>query len=140
MISTSKLIKGIVFVIAILFFVPNINAQILKKLSKRAERTVERKLERKVEKETSKGMDSILDPNDKSSQKKTPNSPKSDNPKSVKNNPNVSDNLEVYSKFDFVPGDKLETSILTSILLFPVPEVVIISNQSSDEVIFQFDV
>lgn len=34
----------------------------------------------------------------------TPN--KGDNENSEVNNPNISDNLEVYSKFDFVPGDK----------------------------------
>ena len=115
MISTAKLINGIVFIIAILFFVPNANAQLLKKLKKSAERTVERKLERKVDKETSKGMDSILDPNDKSPKKDSPNTkpndspnrPISNTPKSETNNPNVSDNLEIYSKYDFVPGDKL---------------------------------
>lgn len=114
MLSTSKLIKGIVLVIAILFCAPNTNAQILKKLTKRAERAVERKLEQKVDRETSKGMDSILDPNDKSSKKKSPDSKPKDSPnkskgnthKSKTNNPNVSDDLEVYSKYDFVPGDK----------------------------------
>jgi outer membrane protein OmpA-like peptidoglycan-associated protein len=114
MISTAKLIKGIVFIAAILFCVPNTNAQLLKKLKKSAERTVERKLERKVEKETSKGMDSVLDPNNKSSKKDSPTSEPNKSPSqsqgsistSQPNNPNVSDNLEVYSKFDFVPGDK----------------------------------
>ncbi len=114
MLSNAKPIKTILLIIAVLFCSPNTNAQILKKLKKRAERTVERKLEQKVDRETGKGMDSILDPNDKSSKKDSPNpnpndSPnlnKSKNPSPETNNPNISDDLEVYSKFDFVPGDK----------------------------------
>lgn len=115
MISTAKLIKGIVFISTILFCVPNANAQLLKKLKKSAERTVERKLERKVERETSKGMDSVLDPNNKSSKKDSPTSNPNKSPSpnqggistSETNNPNISDDLEIYSKYDFVPGDKL---------------------------------
>ena len=93
--STAKLIKGIVFVIAILFCAPNTNAQLLKKLKKRAERTIERKIEQKVDKETGKTMDSILDPDDKSSKKDSPDSNPNDShnepitnfPKPETNNP-----------------------------------------------------
>ena len=103
-----------------LFMMPSANAQIWKKLQKSAERTVERKLEQKTEKETGKMMDSILEPSQKSSPQKGPsndpnNAPNNqsptndDGPKAsaatVRNN--VSDNLEVYSKYDFVPGDKV---------------------------------
>lgn len=107
-----------VFLLAF-FTVPNANAQILKKLKKKAEQTVERKLEQKTEKETEKAMDSVLNPNEKTPSKENPSkesndksstsdttNPKNDPSKDI-NNPNVSDNLEVYSKFDFVPGDKL---------------------------------
>ncbi len=102
-----------------LFIIPSANAQIWKKLQKSAERTVERKLERKTEKETGKMMDSILDPSQKPSSKKSPtnNSENTDTASSKKDNglnanetsgkKNVSDDLEVYSKFDFVPGDKV---------------------------------
>ncbi len=69
MLPTANPIKAILLLIAIVFCAPQTNAQLLKKLKKRAERTVERKLEQKVEKETSKGMDSILDPDDKSNKK-----------------------------------------------------------------------
>ena len=102
-----------------LFMIPSANAQIWKKLQKSAERTVERKLERKTEKETGKMMDSILDPSQKSSNKNT----SSTNKESSANKPshdsgpynndvstgdkNISDDLQVYSKFDFVPGDKI---------------------------------
>lgn len=104
-----------------LFMMPSANAQIWKKLQKSAERTVERKLERKTEKETGKMMDSILDPGQKSSSKKSSEKPSerpSENPSSknsttsgnsteVTSNKNISDGLEAYSKFDFVPGDKV---------------------------------
>ncbi|WP_299398295.1 OmpA family protein [uncultured Gelidibacter sp.] len=95
------------------FLVPSANAQILKRLQKSAERTVERKLEQKTEKETGKVMDSILEPKDRSSTKKSPtDTPKtsndtSENTSAESRKKNVSDDLEVYSKFDFVPGDKI---------------------------------
>ena len=118
MLPTAKPIKAIFLIIALVFCAPHSNAQLLKKLKKRAERTVERKLEQKVEKETSKGMDSILNPEDQSNKNESPDSPSVDLPNDSPNtsqgrnqtmegnNVNISDGLEVYSKFDFVPGDK----------------------------------
>lgn len=119
--NTSLHFKNILATMLIgLFLMPAANAQIWKKLQKSAERTVERKLERKTEKETGKMMDSILDPSQKSSSQKGPsdgtnNSPNtsssttSDSPKNptATKPSNVSDDLEIYSKFDFVPGDKV---------------------------------
>lgn len=116
--NTSLHFKSILATLLIgLFLMPAANAQIWKKLQKSAERTVERKLERKTEKETGKMMDSILDPSQKSPSNKTPtntpNNTTSENENTANNtsnapsNTNVSDNLEVYSKFDFVPGDKI---------------------------------
>ncbi len=113
--STSKhLFKTLLFVLTLLFVVPT-NAQILKKLKRKAEKAVEKKLEEKVEKETEKTMDSILNPNDKTSKKDNPqidskdntNKPSEKNSEINKTDSNVSDMLEVYSKFDYVPGDKL---------------------------------
>ncbi len=114
MLSTNKPIKAIVLIIAIIFCTPTANAQLLKKLKKSAERTAERKLEQKVSKETSKGMDSILNPNERSPKQDSPSQIPNDSPNTTgkdngsfePNNPNVSDDLEIYSKFDFVPGDK----------------------------------
>ena len=98
----------------ILLSTPKANAQLLKKLQKRAEQAVERKLEQKVEDETEKTMDSILNPNEKTSTeapKQTPTGNSSQTPTQTNedavSNTNISDNLEVYSKFDYVPGDKL---------------------------------
>lgn len=104
-------------VLLILFILPSANAQIWKKLQKKAERTVERKLEQKTEKETGKIMDSALEPEAKPSSKKTStNSTKISTKESssiagdateTAAKKNISDGLEVYSKFDFVPGDKV---------------------------------
>ncbi|WP_100614933.1 OmpA family protein [Confluentibacter citreus] len=113
---TIKSIHFICLIGFILFSIPNANAQLLKKLQKKAEETVERKLEQKVEKETGKTMDTILNPNENPSTEKTPQTSPSPTKNTTKNgegpidavgNTNVSDNLEIYSKFDYVPGDKL---------------------------------
>lgn len=113
-----KTIFGLAFIG--LFMTPTANAQIWKKIQKSAERTVERKLERKTEKETGKMMDSILDPSQKPPSAESPSnesdhsvnnqSTSSDsNSQTTKtaNKKNLSDDLEVYSKYDFVPGDKV---------------------------------
>ena len=104
-------------VLCTVFTLPSANAQILKKLKQKAEQTVERKLEQKTEKETEKAMDSILNPDEKTPTKDTPNtnnknpnnnsSTTNDDGDNVKVNTNISDELKVYSKFDFVPGDKI---------------------------------
>lgn len=115
--------KLVITALLTLFIIPASNAQLLKRLQKSAERTVERKLEQKTEKETGKMMDSILEPGQKSPSPKSPktNEPPQttpQNPTPQDNNPsettvqspvntNMSDDLEVYSKFDFVPGDKV---------------------------------
>lgn len=107
-----KKLLSTTFIVAVM--IPSANAQLLKRLQKSAERTVEKKLERKTEKETGKIMDSILDPSQKSPSQKTPsNTPPTStegndsNQSSAPENKNVPRGLEVYSKFDFVPGDKL---------------------------------
>ena len=96
------------------------NAQLLKKLGKRAERAAERTIERRVESETAKktdqALDSILEPGSKG--KKNPKTPENtENPSDSGNDPGQSPNtgspnasgaktIQVYSKFDYVPGDK----------------------------------
>jgi len=115
-------------VIFMLAFVPQANSQILKKLGKRAEKAAERAVERRVEKETTEKtdevLDSILEPGKKGPENKSP-VPEADNPDEPQtgstnsepeadsggNTPSISENepksITVYSKFDFVPGDKL---------------------------------
>lgn len=109
-------------------FAPDANGQILKKLGKRAEKAAERALEKRVEKETTEKteevLDSILEPGSKGKEEKDlpiPQDEPSDEPEvedqgpdagsSDETNPAAESNqpktMSVYSKFDFVPGDKL---------------------------------
>ncbi len=118
-----RLAMPIIFLCA---FVPNTSAQILKNLGKRAERAAERAVERRVDKEatekTDEVLDSILEPGSNEKPTKTPipqterkndkaqnevgKSSKTEGPSAyVKNDAPKS--IKVYSKFDFVPGDKL---------------------------------
>lgn len=96
------------------------HAQFFKKLAKKAEKAAERTVERRVEQETSKktdqALDSILEPG--TGKKQSPNTPgkTGDQPNpgndtsqsSNTENPNTSGpkTIQVYSKFDYVPGDK----------------------------------
>ena len=110
------------------FFSGSLQSQILKKLGKRAERAVERTVENRVDREVSKktdaALDSILEPgsNDSStSPAPNPTNKGSANVPSGEGNtrneggnlksgttvaPSGAKTIQVYSKFDFVPGDK----------------------------------
>ena len=115
---TGKLLLS--FLIA--FACANGNAQLLKKLGKRAERAAERTIERRVDKEASEKtdevLDSILEPGKKGQQAPpdvdlpNPNTggQTSESPNAGGSLPNAPDagtkTIEVYSKFDYVPGDK----------------------------------
>ncbi|MGB5554764.1 MAG: OmpA family protein, partial [Flavobacteriaceae bacterium] len=104
----------------------NVNGQLLKKLGKRAENAAERAVERRVEKETTEKtdqvLDSILEPGKKEEtkrpgpEKEIPNEPETKSSKQggVQGSPSTSPDSEkpenksiaIYSKFDFVPGDR----------------------------------
>ncbi len=125
--SSIKLLFSVLFMLA---FTTGVNGQILKKLGKKAEKAAERAIERRVEKETQEKtdevLDSILEPGKKGKQKKSP-VPEGENPSDTnKTEPNSNPGsdteesdiptssesgepktMQVYSKFDFVPGDKL---------------------------------
>ena len=92
-------------------------AQFFKKLAKKAEKAAERTVERRVEKETSKktdqALDSILEPG--SGGKQSPGNPQGngnaggnidENGTSTEPVTSGPKTIEVYSKFDYVPGDK----------------------------------
>ena len=105
-----------------------LEAQILKKLGKRAERAVERTVENRVDREVTKktdaALDSILEPGSNGpSTSPVPNPTNeggSNNPSGQGNAGNEVENsgsgttvgtgtaktIQVYSKFDYVPGDK----------------------------------
>ncbi len=103
-------------------FSTNTNAQFLKKLGKKAERAAERTIERRVEHETSKktdqALDSILEPGSggKKQPQQTPQSTggntnpqdgqSNGSPNSGSVNSSGQKSIQIYSKFDFVPGDK----------------------------------
>ncbi|MGB5822263.1 MAG: OmpA family protein [Saonia sp.] len=108
--------------LVLVFASPDVNGQIFKKLAKKAEkaaeRTVERRVERETEKKTDAALDSILEPGSKGTQQKVPN-PNSGGGNNDSGNSDSGSNpndtgipsgpktITVYSKFDFVPGDKL---------------------------------
>lgn len=116
---TSKLLLCSILAFA---FSLNGNAQFFKKLAKKAEKAAERTVERRVEKETSEktdqALDSILEPG--SGGQKSPKAPDTSGSGGQNNtgngnqgspNPNASETsgpktIAVYSKFDYVPGDK----------------------------------
>lgn len=121
--NVSTIFRVSVFLLVMLFFAQPSRAQVWKKLKEKAEKTVERKLEEKTEKETSKTMDSILNPTKKEDQPKTTENKKettTSDPKTETVQTENSENntkttststekksLQVYKKFDFVPGDKV---------------------------------
>ncbi|WP_420604147.1 OmpA family protein [Flagellimonas sp.] len=92
------------------------NAQFFKKLAKKAEKAAERTVERRVEHETSKktdqALDSILEPGSKGKQNpKAPGNTGGQNTSGGTTNSETSSatgpkTIQVYSKFDYVPGDK----------------------------------
>ncbi|MCL6267846.1 OmpA family protein [Flagellimonas myxillae] len=117
--SPGKVLLGFALVFG---FCLNGNAQLLKKLGKRAERAAERTIERRVEKETAEktdqALDSILEPGSKGKQQ-TPRTPQPNDggqgnqgnqtdgpPNSGTPAPSGPKTIQVYSKFDYVPGDK----------------------------------
>ncbi|WP_299529710.1 OmpA family protein [Ulvibacterium sp.] len=118
----SKIIKIAATFFLFLGFAQTANAQFLKKLGKRAERAAERAVERRVDKETTEKtdqvLDSILEPGSKGSGQGGSPIPQSTEPNSGSNSGGTSDgnpgmgqtaekSITVYSKFDFVPGDKM---------------------------------
>lgn len=113
-------LKAIIFFFAFaLTATPAANAQILKKLGKKAQNAAERTVEQRVEEETTKktdqALDSILNPgaedNKNPSESGKPETGGSDGSGDAKGEDSETPStgpktLEVYSKFDFVPGDK----------------------------------
>ncbi|MDE3742734.1 OmpA family protein [Maribacter polysaccharolyticus] len=119
-----RFLRQLISFLLIVGFATQVNGQILKKLGKVAERAAERTVERRVDSETSKKtdevLDSILEPGKKEEQQ-VPQIPPMDggNDPGTTGNPQGTNSpvgnggssgvkpIEVYSKFDYVPGDKL---------------------------------
>ncbi|RDY59235.1 OmpA family protein [Flagellimonas nanhaiensis] len=117
--SISKIVLAILFTLG---FGLSGNAQFFKKLAKKAEKAAERTVERRVEQETSKktdqALDSILEPGS-GGNKQTPKTPQptggepntqggqSGSPQNTgAPDSQGTKSIQVYSKFDYVPGDK----------------------------------
>lgn len=120
-------LKIIFSLLCMLAFTQSANSQILKKLGKKAEKAAERAVERRVEKETTKKteevLDSILEPGKKGKKPTDKDGnpiSQSENPDDISRSPGPdsksdtseetaaeSESLKIYSKYDFVPGDKL---------------------------------
>ncbi|NAY92248.1 OmpA family protein [Muricauda sp. JGD-17] len=125
--KTSSVVKISLSIVLMLGFGLNANAQFFKKLAKKAEKAAERTVERRVEKETSEktdqALDSILEPGSGGKQAPNTNGGGTDSGNSSGNssgggsegssgsNKGAASSSEktiaVYSKFDYVPGDKL---------------------------------
>ena len=107
--------RGLLFFSLILFTIPASHGQILKKLKKRAEKAAERTVERRVEQETAKKTDAVLDSILEPGKGGEPAMDSIVNPETnpekqkgpVAARAPESGSLEVYSKFDFVPGNEL---------------------------------
>ncbi len=112
----TKIIFSLLFIFC---FSQNVQSQFLKNLGKRAEKAAERAVERRVEKETQEKtdqvLDSILEPGSKNKTPKPKKQNKTNQDSSGQENTSgnsTSSNtentsMEVYRKFDFVPGDKI---------------------------------
>lgn len=114
MTTFKKLFKTTILLSTLLAFAVPAQSQFLKKLGKAAERaaknTVENRVERETQKKTDAALDSILEPGEKKSkQSPLPKKDDSINPEAQSQEDTISTTepktLEVYSKFDFVPGD-----------------------------------
>lgn len=100
----------------------SMNAQFFKKLAKKAEKAAERTVERRVERETSEktdqALDSILEPGSGGNQAPDVGNQGGNAPSNTGNTPSENTtagvpsasgekSITIYSKFDYVPGDKL---------------------------------
>lgn len=113
------LCKILLLIALVLFGWTHADAQILKKLKKRAaqaaEETILRKVEEKTAEETEKTMDTILEAPGKKIRKKRGNTggdgPYDEESEGYEEEEYEGEtdmaSLEIYSKFDFVPGDKV---------------------------------
>jgi OmpA-OmpF porin, OOP family len=111
--------KFITLILSILIGTSVTEAQLLEKLGKKAQKAAERTVERRIEKETSKKTDEALDKVFEPGKTQKEGS-EGDNPHGAGNAPNSkqadpnavssassSKTLAAYSKFDFIPGEKI---------------------------------
>ena len=111
-----RVLQVLFFLTVFLVSAPSLEAQFWKKLKKRAEQaaeeTIQRKVEEKTAEETEKAMDSILEAPGKKIRKKKKKSKQSSTDAEGEYEETMEEEMdygaiEVYSKFDFVPGDQV---------------------------------
>lgn len=105
--------KKIIYLLFFLFLaVPSAESQILKKIQKRAEQAAEKavlqKTDEKVSEETNKGLDNVLgEGNEQEQASQTGNVASGPVAQSSSGNAAVSPKAEAWTKYDFVPGEKI---------------------------------
>ncbi len=116
--TNMNIAKLLLPLVLLIFTIPEAEAQILKKLGKTAERAAERTVQRRVDKETTEktdqALDSILEPGSKGREQdpQVSGGPAGNmggsGPSGSSTDPveGGAKTIQVYSKFDFVPGDK----------------------------------
>jgi outer membrane protein OmpA-like peptidoglycan-associated protein len=120
-------LKIFCFLLFVLASFTSADAQILKKLGKRAEKAAERAVERRVEQETTKKTDQVLDsilepgknqkeptdkegnilPANRKSNSKAYDSEADAEISTIESKNSETKSIQIYSKFDYVPGDNL---------------------------------
>lgn len=106
--------KYLLFILIFTLFTVSVQAQIFKRLGEKIERKVNQRIERKTNKAIDKGLDRMegsIDNIGKDSKPEKPvrNASKESNNQNitVDNNKMNTRDLAVYSKFDFMPGDRV---------------------------------
>lgn len=100
---------SLLIVLLALFFNTQAQAQFFKKIKEKAERKIEQKVDQQIDKE----IDDVLDGEEKKKEKKKKRKKKSSNSEtndeSIENDVETTPEIafEVYSKYDFIPGEKL---------------------------------
>ncbi len=113
--KVTKLLLAFVFCLA---FTVNSNAQFVEKMAKKAKQKVEREAEKRTERRIDKGIDKVFDKAEESmdnavkgDEKETKAKPGKKEPKTgvaeneTFDNPQQSQSVLTWSKYDFVPGD-----------------------------------
>ena len=97
--------KKIIFIISLLIFVSLAEGQILKKIGDRVKNKAENKVNNKVDNTVDKTVDDASDAKKENEEKGTDINSSATDP-AVKSNAS-SGNIKAYSKYDFVPGEKI---------------------------------
>ncbi|HET9744435.1 MAG TPA: OmpA family protein [Chitinophagaceae bacterium] len=99
--------KKIFLLISICILTNSINGQVLKKVTDRAKNRAENNANNKVNNTIDKTVDDAMDPNLKKNKTAADTTKKREETQGVAKNENTPANFKAYSKYDFVPGEKV---------------------------------